>query len=1160
MLGLSHPYTSSFVLPAKRPSRVSVVGSYLVRTLTRPVLNVDIAMEIPADTLLNKDYLNGRYLSKRAAYVEAIRSALAAEPSGEFRGAQIGLFLNDPQKPLLILTPRDLPVDYGRFRVRLHPVLAGDVFPTRKLLPGRNCHRGSAVAGESQAKGQNSTGSNSAKPQLQATPLYNQRILEDTQFTNHLRLVHRTVRDCPALAQTVQLLKVWARQRGLFYTPESGGKGRQDTVGDGGGVTGFALSMVVVYLVSVREISKKMSVNQAFRAAIRFLANRDLQRDPALVAADAAGGAAPDPEVATAVRDALSQYAAAFPASLVCPFGVNVFSRVSASAYAFLRSQAQRSVQLLGAGEAEGQDDGSEAESSGSDDEDADGAGLTAAVQVKSGGFGSTKQSLADQNAFRALFLTKIDFYDAFDVHVVVTFRDAPVKPDPVLPTLAPRDAVARRIARLMRRGFGDRVRLLCAWGARRPAPTRKANNTVDVDGKTRFRIGLCVDESKFSKNIEMGPPADSKADAKSFRAFWGARAELRRFKDGRINETVVWEGDRGGDGLDIAQDIAEFLIQRHFETRGVEVVVKQRTFERTVRGLTRRWQRAASGKRTPGRKGNQEDEKLKSAFSKFAAALQSLGGKGVPLDILSVRTTHPALRATDPDPPRVRALSAWTPARFPPLFGQPDERGFDYDEAGPRRGARVVEAIVRFSASGKWPDDTNAVSRIKTAFYIKIGEALEASLSGASSAPAHDFVDVYFNGFAFRVRIFYEKELSHRFAIVAQMPPGAARAAAALPAHAFRRDLVVRPMHHAVIRALAARQPSFAAACRIFKVWLSKHLFSSRGECSLAWLRAAVAAPDDVDPSGSGAADAFGPKAALRPLGRFPEEAAELLVAAAYTDPGATEPPASALRGFLSALVLLGTHDWAEEPLIVDVNGTLSASRCGRALEEFQRRRQGGGGAAMYLITPSDPTSDIWTQQTPSRTLLARVVTYARAAAAHLRACLGSAKPARWKSAFKTPLNGFDIFVTTRSVGGAGPERRDSEDGGEDAVGGSACLHAALPGFDPVDSYVCDLQQQFRGVLDFAYDILQPKLIVASWAPKAMVPRKFSVASSSHAVPLPAAPGYKKPRGKKRTRGGDAKFVIPNVLDIVLTIRKLGAGLVKDVYVGYDAYKIAMG
>ena len=69
------------------------------------------------------------------------------------------------------------------------------------------------------------------------------------------------------------------------------------------------------------------------------------------------------------------------------------------------------------------------------------------------------------------------------------------------------------------------------------------------------------------------------------------------------------------------------------------------------------------------------------------------------------------------------------------------------------------VVAICTLEYSAKWPNDLSAILHIKTAFYARIAEEL-STVKGILASPTSDFVDILKNGFVFRVRIAYEREV----------------------------------------------------------------------------------------------------------------------------------------------------------------------------------------------------------------------------------------------------------------------------------------------------------------------------------------------------------------------------------------------------------------
>ena len=52
-----------------------VAGSFLLRSLVKPSLNVDLALRIPLECVVPRDALNYRYLDKRALYAGHLAAA-----------------------------------------------------------------------------------------------------------------------------------------------------------------------------------------------------------------------------------------------------------------------------------------------------------------------------------------------------------------------------------------------------------------------------------------------------------------------------------------------------------------------------------------------------------------------------------------------------------------------------------------------------------------------------------------------------------------------------------------------------------------------------------------------------------------------------------------------------------------------------------------------------------------------------------------------------------------------------------------------------------------------------------------------------------------------------------------------------------------------------
>ena len=85
----SHPHLAHLSLRSESvrlawaaPTKVELAGSYLLRTCAAPTLNVDVTIELPAGALLEKDYLDARYVDKRLLYLTHLAHVLGARPLG----------------------------------------------------------------------------------------------------------------------------------------------------------------------------------------------------------------------------------------------------------------------------------------------------------------------------------------------------------------------------------------------------------------------------------------------------------------------------------------------------------------------------------------------------------------------------------------------------------------------------------------------------------------------------------------------------------------------------------------------------------------------------------------------------------------------------------------------------------------------------------------------------------------------------------------------------------------------------------------------------------------------------------------------------------------------------------------------------------------------
>ena len=487
---------------------VVVIGSFLAGTVAFPELNVDLGLVIDPSSFQTKDYINGRYMGWRNAYMVAFRKALkrALKKKGgnaRFRKAKVSLtgFAGDSNKPIVTVSGIGPDTDLvpGKkvgtpFVVRIYPMLDSrdgeGGFEVRKLAPGRN---------------------NLRKPQFGSvptpTPVTNAAILEDMLMPGMLEMIHAAVNDPgtgDAVRDAIILAKVWLSRQ----LPSSA-----RVLGD---PSGFHLTLLLIHLVGSRSVPRGTSGYLLFRALLEHLASRP---GPSVLAlpVDSDGWviglgrilrragvttAVPKKEV---LKQAVEVAEAAYDVVGLDPSGsYNLLWRMSGSGFADLAWLAERAVVTL------------------------DRPSLVVDV------FGS----------LFARIPPRISRYD-------LVFRVHP------LPALSFND---------LRQGIDKGVALALASKIRTVLTTGlgpRATDVVVLPGDNEVVVGLRLVAPGSVGVVDMGPPADSGAPAEAFRAFWGERSELRRFVDGKIAEAVVWTEFEGKEEK-IVPAAVKYLLKRH--------------------------------------------------------------------------------------------------------------------------------------------------------------------------------------------------------------------------------------------------------------------------------------------------------------------------------------------------------------------------------------------------------------------------------------------------------------------------------------------------------------------------------------------------------------------------------------------------------------------
>ncbi|KAM6036588.1 nucleolar protein 6 isoform 3-T3 [Theristicus caerulescens] len=597
---------------------------------------------------------------------------------------------------------------------------------------------------------------------------------------------------------------------------------------------------------------------------------------------------------------------------------------------------------------------------------------------------------------------------------------------------------------------------------------------------------------------LEKGPQADH-PEALDFRTFWGEKSELRRFQDGSICEAVVWEADTVCQKRLIPEQIVRHLLKLHMDIPESSICYTGALLESVIR----------TGQEASGT-GEEAMVSVVCSYDDLSRKLWNL--KGLPLTVTAVQGVHPALRYTDvfPPIPMKPIYSFHTRIRTKHLLLPSEEKPCPAYVA-------PLKIICHMEGSGQWPQDKEAIKRIKAAFHLQLAELLQQQHQ-LVCRPAVTHTDVYKDGYVFRLQVAYHREPLILKEVVT--PEGMLKYQDTEESRQLELETLHLPYLTSSLHGLQQQHPVFGSTCRLAKRWVSAQLLS-----------------DNIS-----------------------EECVDLLVAFLFLHPAPFTPPSSPQVGFLRFLDLLATFDWKNNPLIVNLNAGLTDADCTEIKNKFVAARS--RLPVMFIATPKDQWSSMWTQERPSAQILQRLLVLSseslRALEEQLMDPLNSQDV---KMVFRPPLDFYDVLIHLNP--NQIPRHLESVDRplksfSRGVVKNSAAVKILFPvvDYDPVQCYLQELrvsmalwggtgdylpkgelpsgiQDAFSDLALFFYDKHGGEVIAVLWKPLSFQPQPFKVSSM---------------KGRMVTTLNNELVCVPNVEAILEDFEVLGEGLVKSV------------
>ena len=499
-------------------------------------------------------------------------------------------------------------------------------------------------------------------------------------------------------------------------------------------------------------------------------------------------------------------------------------------------------------------------------------------------------------------------------------------------------ESVLSSIASTIRHGLGNRAKATPLL--RRSSATRELSQAHPFTPSI-IQIGFILDPTNAFLLVDRGPSVEEAEKNSEFREFWGNdKTELRRFKDGRILESVVWDVKTVDEKAYIPALIVKHLLRLHFGIEETSVFTWQPSFDTQIR-LPKAISDVHSRLGSSASKGFRD---ATSAFDSLVKQIKQL--EELPLSVATISPVHSALRHTSAFTPV--AISGSASSALPPWS----------------RYIPAMDIIIEFEKSPRWPDDLAAILKMKLAFLEHIARSLMKAVEGLAAkvvvdnpSPSASFQDrgrleiLTPEGWAFSASIWHEREVTLLDRVIegepnrpfAPKPSPREKQAAVKAKETYVRQFVAAPSHHRAISNLCYRYPGFSGTVRLMKRWLASH-----------WLLEV----------------------------HISQEAVELICAKVFVGDGSSlsedfdslknqvDTPVTKERGFAAVVHFLASWEW-QAGLYVPLYGKVEA---------LIPRGPAGSVGAWVIRTSEDPSGKMWTSSGPDAVVARRVTAFARA------------------------------------------------------------------------------------------------------------------------------------------------------------------------------------
>ncbi|CAF0827834.1 unnamed protein product [Rotaria sordida] len=558
------------------------------------------------------------------------------------------------------------------------------------------------------------------------------------------------------------------------------------------------------------------------------------------------------------------------------------------------------------------------------------------------------------------------------------------------------------------------------------------------VPTRTTITLGVIFSD-QYDLSVLKGPENGSK-EAQAFRKLWSERCELRRYPDGSILESVVWNVDCAKDKRLIWMDATRYLleIQAGISPTNIEFLYNDQCPSTLLSIPTRLFPSYGTG--------DEQQIYLCRELIELSKQIRTLNNE-LPLKINNIIGIDEIFRYTNVFPP------------LPSLF-QTDLhkiRSIEHDEYAliPRLTSRyappysqsllILCQLEMTSSNDEGFETVERIKHSKILYYIQLSKLLKENFHYICH-PTTDCCYIEKNYYIYRLIISYHKEI-YLIESQAGKKDGLERIIKQTNlSKNLRYNTEYLPKINAAIYGISQQFVHYQLVSRLFKRWLSSQLL----------------------------------------LYHFDPINADLLCCYIFLHSAPFVPPKSMLTGFCRILRLLRDYDWINEPLIINFNHELTKEQIFEMQTQFKIERS---NLPALCLMSSVAFHD---NQKPNVPILKRVIQLAKEALAYLETNNSDSM----KFLFRPSLNSYDVIIMLnplqcprayQAVDHVISEityttRKKLIDNDQTINDNKKCL--SIVDYDPAQLFVNELRTSYNDQAEFFHDEFGGLIVGVLWKP----------------------------------------------------------------------------